>query len=177
MTQEIEFGLVNFITINTIGPPGQRVFHLQFARRDSLMTLVLEKEQALALADSILAVLEEIEERFKVATAKPAADKYDMALMEPILPAFRVAQMGLGYDQEDDHVVLFVNELLPEDVVEDQRVVRVSVEREQLRALVDHAREVVAGGRPICGNCGRPIDSDGHFCPKSNGHGRKVPWA
>jgi len=29
----------------------------------------------------------------------------------------------------------------------------------------------VAGqGRPICGNCGEPIDPEGHFCPKRNGH-------
>jgi hypothetical protein len=30
--------------------------------------------------------------------------------------------------------------------------------------------QVAAQGRPICGNCGEPIDPAGHFCPRSNGH-------
>jgi uncharacterized repeat protein (TIGR03847 family) len=46
-----------------------------------------------------------------------------------------------------------------------------------MRALADYAMRVVEGGRPICGNCGRPIDPEGHFCPKSNGHRKPVPWA
>ena len=94
-----------------------------------------------------------------------------------ILPAFRVAQMGLGYDTEADRIVLIVSELLPETAQTEPRVVRLTAARELMRALVDHIRQVVAGGRPICGNCGRPIDRDGHFCPKSNGHGRKANWA
>jgi predicted amidophosphoribosyltransferase len=30
--------------------------------------------------------------------------------------------------------------------------------------------EIATRGRPICGNCGEPIDPEGHFCPKRNGH-------
>ncbi|MCA9996365.1 MAG: DUF3090 family protein [Anaerolineales bacterium] len=39
-----------------------------------------------------------------------------------------------------------------------------------MRVLIPHTREVVNAGRPICGNCGRPIDAEGHFCPNRNGH-------
>lgn len=177
MAEEIEFGVVDFITVGTIGPPGQRVFHLQFGRESDLMTLTLEKEQSAALADSITTMLEEIEERFKVYTAEAIPGKRDMELREPILPAFRIAQMGLGYDVEQDQVVLIMNELQLEDDPAEQRVVRVAASRDLMRALVEQVRDVVAGGRPICGNCGRPIDPDGHFCPKSNGHGRKAVWA
>jgi predicted amidophosphoribosyltransferase len=28
----------------------------------------------------------------------------------------------------------------------------------------------VAAGRPICSMCGQPIDPEGHFCPRKNGH-------
>jgi uncharacterized repeat protein (TIGR03847 family) len=84
--------------------------------------------------------------------------------------------MGLGYDNDADQLVLILNELLPEDTEEEPRVARLSASREQMRALADHAHSVVAGGRPICGNCGRPIDPEGHFCPNSNGHRKPVQW-
>lgn len=177
MPQEQEFGRVDFITVGTIGPPGERVFHFQFAAGDRLMTLTLEKEQSSALADSIEMLLDEVEKEFGVEPLPSRADPYDFMLREPILPAFRIAQMGLGYDSEQDLVILILSELLTEDDPEEIHIVRIMIERAQLYPLVQYIREVVAAGRPICGNCGRPIDPDGHFCPKSNGHGRKAEWA
>ncbi len=38
----------------------------------------------------------------------------------------------------------------------------------QMRALGEHAERIVAQGRKICGNCGRPMDVSGHFCPQMN---------
>ena len=32
------------------------------------------------------------------------------------------------------------------------------------------SKEVVAAGRPTCAMCGEPIDPEGHFCPRRNGH-------
>jgi hypothetical protein len=29
---------------------------------------------------------------------------------------------------------------------------------------------VAAHGRPTCPQCGEPMDPEGHFCPKKNGH-------
>jgi uncharacterized repeat protein (TIGR03847 family) len=52
---------------------------------------------------------------------------------------------------------------------------RISAARPQMRALATHASQIVAAGRPICGNCGRPIDPSGHFCPHRNGHGPSLP--
>lgn len=177
MAEEIDLGLVDFITVGTIGPPGQRVFHLQAGRGTELFTLTFEKEQAIALADSIMTVLEEIKEHYDESTPETDVSGLDMDLHEPILPVFRIAQMGLGYDVDADKMILVVNELLPEDAPAESRVVRMQSTREQMRALAEHARKVVASGRPICGNCGQPIDPDGHFCPKSNGHGKKAAWA
>jgi uncharacterized repeat protein (TIGR03847 family) len=45
----------------------------------------------------------------------------------------------------------------------------------QMRALSRAAQEVVSQGRPICPLCGQPIDPEGHFCPRSNGHGTHPP--
>jgi uncharacterized repeat protein (TIGR03847 family) len=172
MSEELELDPVDFITVGTVGTPGQRVFHLQAMRERQLVTLIIEKEQAAALAEGILSILGEIQEKFDLATVLKDAGEIDLELQEPVLPLFRVAQMGLGYDDDQDRVILFLNELLPEDAIEEPRVVRLSVTRPQMRILAEHTRKVVAGGRPICGNCGQPMDPEGHFCPKSNGHKR-----
>ena len=174
MPDVIELNPVDFITIGTIGPPGQRVFHLQAGQGDQLLTLIIEKEQASALAGGISALLQEIEDQFELKTSEVDDPTIDLDLREPILPAFRVAQMGLGYDSEQDRLVLIASELLLEDDSSDPRTARMTVSRVHMNALSEHTRKVVAGGRPICGNCGRPIDADGHFCPGSNGHRKRI---
>jgi hypothetical protein len=35
--------------------------------------------------------------------------------------------------------------------------------------------EAVAGGRPICLLFHRPIDPEGHLCPRANGHQKLQP--
>ncbi len=176
MPEEYNLDLVDFITVGTIGPPGQRVFHLQAAQGDSLLTLIIEKEQAAALADSILGLLDEIKAKFGHETPPADLSGLDLDLQEPILPAFRVAQMGLGYDDEKDRLILVVSELLPQEIDAEPRTARMVATRSQMYALAIHAQEVVSQGRPICGNCGRPIDPEGHFCPKSNGHRKPTAW-
>jgi len=175
MAQEFDLDQVDFITIGTIGPPGQRTFHLQAGQGTRLLTLTIEKEQASALADSIASLLEEIAAKFH-RTTQPPIPQPDLELHEPILPAFRVAQMGIGYDSDADRLVLVLNELLAEGVSAEPSTARLVATREQMLALAEHTRMVVASGRPICRNCGRPIDPDGHFCPNSNGHRKPVPW-
>lgn len=174
MADEYEFGSVDFITVGTIGPPGQRIFHLQAKQDNDLLTLTIEKEQASALAETILALIEKIKEDLGLATEEVNLQQLDLDLLEPILPVFRVAQMGLGYDDSRDMLILVVSELLPEDAATEPRSARIVATRTQMEALARHTQDVVGQGRPICGNCGRPIDPDGHFCPKSNGHKKPV---
>ena len=47
--------------------------------------------------------------------------------------------------------------------------VRFVATRAQMRNMSEHALEVVAQGRPTCPLCGRPIDREGHFCPRTDG--------
>ena len=37
-------------------------------------------------------------------------------------------------------------------------------------ALAQGALKVVSAGRPPCPLCGLPLDTDGHVCPRQNGH-------
>lgn len=164
---------VSRITVDAIGPPGQRVFLLQASQGTETITLKIEKEQAQVLARSVEQLLDELAERFPRPISKmeePLAS--ELMLREPIEPLFAVGQMGLGYDESEDAVVLVVQELTPEEEAHNARIARFWAMRSQMRALSRHALDVASQGRPICPLCNRPIDPDGHFCPKSNGHDR-----
>jgi uncharacterized repeat protein (TIGR03847 family) len=169
MPHQIELNPVSLLTIGTIGQPGNRTFYLQGSRGPQTVSLKIEKEQAALLANSLENFLEELEQKHPPASRD--ADEtvmQDMRLREPVEEHFRVGNMGMGFNETANQIVLVAYELVDED--EEPDVVSFWGSRRQMKALVTRAREVVAAGRPICGNCGRPIDPDGHFCPNRNGH-------
>jgi uncharacterized repeat protein (TIGR03847 family) len=172
-----DFEHVNHIVADAVGQPGQRTFLLQARQEGQVATLIMEKQQVAALAASILQLLEELEEKNPELMAQTARD-ISLQLEEPLTPAFRVGQMGLGYDESQDLMVLVAQAL----VVDEEEAAALSggndevprarfyATRAQMRALSEHALAAVASGRPDCPLCGRPIDAAGHFCPRTNGH-------
>jgi uncharacterized repeat protein (TIGR03847 family) len=175
MGELIDFKPISRITVGTVGPPGQRTFLLQASQGVSMITLKVEKEQVRILSTSILELLDELEEKHPRTYSKVDEPlRSDLMLQEPFEPLFAVGQIGLGYDQEEDFVVLVVQELQIDDNG-DPATARFWGTRPQMQMLSEHALEVVEQGRPICPLCDSPIDPDGHFCPKSNGH-EKVEW-
>ena len=42
--------------------------------------------------------------------------------------------------------------------------------RSQMMAVAHWGMSVASKGRPVCGNCLQPMDPEGHFCPRRNGH-------
>jgi len=165
----IDLDAVQRLTVGAVGPRGQRVFYVQIRRGNRMISLTAEKEQVRALADAVSRLLDSLAEKNPRLTTSDDMLIADMSLEEPITPEFRIGQMGLGYDAERDMVILLVQSV-SEDEEQPLRA-RFSASRPQMRALSSHAAQVVAAGRPICGNCGRPIDPSGHFCPQRNGHG------
>jgi uncharacterized repeat protein (TIGR03847 family) len=94
-----------------------------------------------------------------------------MRINPPVDPLFRIGELGLGYDADSDLVVLIARELLGEgEEAQEADVVRFWCSRSQLRAMCHWGMEVASRGRPLCPQCGEPMDPEGHFCPKKNGH-------
>ncbi|MBA3873326.1 MAG: DUF3090 family protein [Chloroflexota bacterium] len=151
--KEIELNPVDFITIGTIGPRGQRIFHLQSGQGRQLVSLIIEKEQARALSEAIKEMLEDLDKRSPDALGSTVnLSGVDMDLREPIEPVFRVAQMGLGYDEDHDLVVLVAQELvsttdLDELSETEPGVVKLWCKRDQMALLCEQALEVVNSGR------------------------------
>ena len=52
------------LTVGAIGPAGQRTFYLQGIQGRQVVSLVIEKQQAQALAVGIDELLEEVEEQY-----------------------------------------------------------------------------------------------------------------
>lgn len=171
---------VDTIIADAIGEPGQRTFFVQARMGRQLVSIALEKQEVNNLALSILQLLEELEERFP---DLPPASRSSGALRpeSPIEPVFRVAQLILGYDEREDMIWVIAKALMVDESgalvdPDDDRVpaVRFVATRSQMRALSEHALEVVASGRPTCPLCGRPIDRTGHFCPRTDGHAMPI---
>jgi uncharacterized repeat protein (TIGR03847 family) len=171
---------VQHIIADAMGEPGKRTFFIQARAGTQLISLVLEKQEVSDLAISVLQMLEELAQ--KNPELPPTANKKKPLYAEsPVEPFFRVGQLMIGYDEDDDKIwiiakALIVNEsgsiVDPDD--DDVPAVRFVATREQMRALSDHALEVIAKGRPTCPLCGRPIDREGHFCPRSDGEAMPI---
>lgn len=152
---ELDLKPVDFLTVGTVGPRGKRVFYLQGAKDGQLISLILEKMQVSALADAIDELLADLDVQHPD-DPTPAPDEIDLEafnleLRDPIQPTFRVAQIGLGYDEALDMIVLVTQELVvseDEDAGVEPGVVRFWGGRQLMRALSVYSGIVVERGRP-----------------------------
>jgi uncharacterized repeat protein (TIGR03847 family) len=156
---------VDFITIETVGPPGQRTFYLQAQQGDLLVSLIIEKEHAAALALGIHQLLEQLGGLPEHGTVPS-----DMALREPLNPLFRVTSLGLGHDPEKDAVVIVARAVETDD--DDGPEIHFWCTRGQAYALAEHSIGVIASGRPRCPLCQEPLEPEDepHVCIRGNGH-------
>lgn len=169
---DIDLRPVTHITTDAIGQPGKRVFYLQAWQDDRVVTLIVEKIQIQSLAIGLEQFLAEIQEKYPdLPEASAAYDESKMHITPPVDPLFRIGELGLGYDPESDLVVLITREIIPEgEDPTESSTARFWCSRSQVRAMCLWGMEVASRGRPLCPQCGEPMEAEGHFCPKKNGH-------
>jgi uncharacterized repeat protein (TIGR03847 family) len=171
---------VQHIVADAMGEPGQRTFFLQARAGPMLVSLVLEKQEVGQLAIAVLQLLDELEKQYPN-LSEATTNRRSVQLEHPLDPLFRVGQLSIGYDEEDDMVWLVAKELVVNEAGEvidpsreDVPAVRFVATRSQMRAMSEHALEVISKGRPVCPLCGRPIDRTGHFCARTDGHAMPI---
>jgi uncharacterized repeat protein (TIGR03847 family) len=169
---EIDLRPVTHITTDAIGQPGKRVFYIQGWQDEKTVTLIVEKIQIQTLAIGLEQFLAELHQRFpNLPDASAEYEEDKMHIIPPVDPLFRIGELALGYDSESDLAILIAKEIIAEDQnPEEASLVRFWCTRSQLRAMCHWGVEVGSRGRPTCPQCGQPIDPEGHFCPKKNGH-------
>jgi uncharacterized repeat protein (TIGR03847 family) len=191
MSPSQDFPAPDLFTAGTVGPIGQRVFYLQARQGDVLLTLKTEKEQVGALAEYLAELLEKLGGPTSGVAPSPE-------LAEPIVPAWAVRSLAVGYDGEQKRIVIVAEELRepPEGEADaeeeeeqeeegeeeaaaaaegrdpDAASARFALDRTQAAAFVQRARALVQAGRPSCPICGRPMNPTGHVCPRRNGAAR-----
>ncbi|WP_431709765.1 DUF3090 domain-containing protein [Glutamicibacter uratoxydans] len=167
-----EFNWPDRVIIGTIGKPGERTFYLQARAGSQLSSIALEKQQAALVAEMIDEILDQLStvdgNPFSVPTHTPV-ELVDNDPLEEVEELFRVGSMKLGWDPSVAQLVLesyaLDEEESEEDVApEDAELLRVRMPVGTARAFAKRTHEIVAAGRPICANCGHPIDPDGHEC-------------
>ena len=171
---------VEYLVADAVGEPGKRTFFIQGRAGSTVVSLVLEKQEVANLAESLLQMLEDLEEMYP---DLPPVGK-TVSILEatlPVEPRFRIRQLVLGYDEDDDRVWLVAKALVADDEGslvdpddEDVPSARMVATREQMRLMSKHALTVVEKGRPDCPLCNRPIDRSGHFCPRTDGEAMPI---
>ncbi len=156
----------------TLGEPGDRAFYLQARKGDAVVSVGIEKVQVAVLAQRLDDLLDAVE----VPGDAAAAD--EGGLEEPVVELFRVGAMALAWDPSSEAVVIeaqtptddgeYVE--LPDEADDGPDLLRVRIGPAEARTFVRRAEALVSGGRPACPFCGQPLDPQGHFCPRGNGH-------
>ncbi len=174
---DLSLNPVDNLTVDAIGKPGSRVFYVQGRKDDQTVSLLIEKVQLQSLIMGINDFLDEIADRYEnLPEAEPDFREEEMQIKPPVDPLFRVGDMGLAFDENDDQVCVIAKETpADENEKEEGGVVRFWCTRAQLLAMANWAVVVVNRGRPVCPQCGEPMEPAGHFCPKKNGHKKNAP--
>lgn len=169
---DIDLRPVTHITTDALGQPGNRVFYIQGWQNEKTVSLIVEKLQIQTMAVGVEQFLAELQNKFpQLPEASNEYSEEKMHINPPVDPQFRVGEISLGYDAEEDLIILVARELLPEgEDKTESSVVRFWCSRSQIRAMCHWGIEVASRGRPICPQCNQPIEPEGHFCPKKNGH-------
>jgi uncharacterized repeat protein (TIGR03847 family) len=171
-----DFAAVDAIDAESIGTPGKRTFRVRIMRGEDSASLWVEKQQLAALGEAIPRLLEQLD-----STDQHAHEDAALITRFPDQPTveFKVGRLALGYAAQEDRLALIAHALEEEaeegeDDEDDSDTPQFSCRftREQARRLSNSCADAVAGGRPICPVCHRPIDPEGHLCPRANGHQR-----
>jgi uncharacterized repeat protein (TIGR03847 family) len=106
-----DFGVPDRFVTGTVGQPGHRTFFLQARKGSALVSVVIEKIQVQVLAERLALLLSELGRRgVQVPEALAPSDDDTAALGEPLVEAFRVGTLTLGWDSQREHVVIEARE-------------------------------------------------------------------
>ncbi len=184
MSTSFDFDEPDHFTTGTIGEPGHRVFFLQAAQHGSVATLRLEKQQVGGAG--------RVPGRHPGRPARRRRHRHrgGRSSSRPSRSGSS-ARWPWPTRRPTDRILLVAEELIvPVDdggrgrrrpTAPTSRPRPPTTPRRRLGhgplptspgrrwpAFIGRAAELVASGRPICPLCGRPIDPDGHACPRLN---------
>ena len=154
------------IQVDAIGEPGDRRFRLLSIVNGQTYVVWMEKQQVHALGLALEQMLARLPDARPVLPAAPVLGEFDLETRKQ----FRVGRMELGYDDDEDRIVIVAHDLNSPE--ENDAAFACRMTRAQARDLSAESAAVVAAGRPRCTMCGEPMGPGPHVCPQQNGHFR-----
>ena len=173
MSRSFELPEAEWATVGAVGQPGQRTFYIQARQGEQLVTLKLEKQQVAALSQFLGEILADLPAPEDPTSGGPEA------LVEPVLAEWAVGSIQLAYDGAADRIVVLAEEIgvddeddlaMPEELQSGPGAARIGLSRASAALIIRVGADLVSAGRPACPLCGRPMDPEGHSCPRTNGH-------
>lgn len=166
MSESYDLRDVGRFTVGAIGEPGRRVFYFQVFADGTEVAVKCEKQQAQALAEHLVNLLEDLPHLLDEGVA-PAEALPPSELLWP------VGSISLGVDREARRLLVQFEELVDPDEDEDALAdepahIRVRISVEQVQAFAAQVEALLATSRPLCRLCDAPIDPSGHACPRLN---------
>ena len=160
-------GTLSHIGAETFGEPGRRTFRLVLEAGLARSLVWLEKEQLFQLGaglqEAVRRQTESERERGSAPTEPPWRG-------EETTIEFRARVLSGRHDQDTNSFYLQAEADEEEGSEEGPASVSFWITVEQAAALSEESLRICASGRPPCFLCGRPIDPQGHVCPRANGH-------
>jgi uncharacterized repeat protein (TIGR03847 family) len=185
MTRRISnFDAPDRFVAGTVGEPGHRAFFLQARQGGSIVSVAAEKTQVAVLAANLAALLDTLADRGVEGIPADASDRPidDEPLGEPLVEAFRVGAMTIGWDStrqmvliqaaaitdeaDEDDASIVDAVMTDQDDADGPDLIRVRLSPVDIRAFVARAARVIASGRPLCPRCAEPLDPQGHICTR-----------
>jgi len=171
-----DLGMADSVEAEAVGVPGKRTFKVTATSQRGSAVVWMEKEQLFEMAVAIKRILSTRADADEPAATVESAP----GSAPPVEAEFKAGEMSLRHDAGSGILTLEAAPIEPApeadagEFVVPPSPVRFSFTRTAALALVDKALEAWAAGRKRCPLCGGPIDPEGHFCVKTNGH-RETP--
>lgn len=162
-----QFREITILLAGATGQPGQRRFFISVGTPQSWVRAWVEKEQLQTLA---LALEEILSVEARQAARDAQGTETSPEPLETPQSEFSLGRLAVGFDKERQRLVVYLH---GQDVADAGQEVLALVHATagQAQDFSRQAQQVCAAGRPPCPLCGGPIETTGHICPRSNGHG------
>jgi uncharacterized repeat protein (TIGR03847 family) len=154
MSASFQLEAVDRFVVGTIGMPGERSFYFQVAAPRVLLSFKCEKIQVMALVEALNQLLEDLPPGDQTLSAWAALDL-------PVMPEWAVGAIRIGYEGDNDRLVVIFEEMAEETQANKARF---SLTRSQALTFSKKATEIITAGRPTCVLCATAIDPDGYNC-------------
>lgn len=163
MSDSFDFTDARSIVPGAVGEPGQRTFFVQAHTDLGVVSFKVEKQQVAALCEYFEGLLDDLPDAPAFADPGPSA-------IAPSEVQWTVGGLGVAWDEDEDRLLVVAEELLVggDEDGREPATARFHLTSSQIAAFVRLGNDLVQAGRPACRLCGRPIDIDGHTCPRLN---------